>query len=167
MPSKRPRGETGASPQERMPFHERIRSLREKQGLSGTELARRAGVRPSYISLIETGRRVPDEAMAAVIARALGDGDAEELYRAWARAHRHGDIEGAVRGLAALRDMLSDAAMTARWARGESLPRAAPPEAYSFRRSVGSYLLGARGRCTPAASRTGTPSRVPCTSRSV
>lgn len=111
-------------PRQRTPFHERIRSLREKQGLSGTALARRVGVRPSYISLIETGRRVPEEAMAAAIARALGDGEAEDLYRAWARAHRHGDIEGAVRGLAALRDMLSDAAMTARWASGESLPLA-------------------------------------------
>jgi len=43
---------------------------------------------PSYVSLIEKGAKVPDEDVAARIARALRDD--EDLYRAWARASRVG-----------------------------------------------------------------------------
>lgn len=67
---------------------ERIRNRRTALGLSGSELARRAEISPSYVSLIERGIKVPDEDAAARLARALEDD--EDLYRAWARAERYG-----------------------------------------------------------------------------
>ena len=66
----------------------RIRNRRIQLGLTGGELAERAGISTSYVSLIETGARVPDAEVAAGLARALGDDEA--LYRAWARAARLG-----------------------------------------------------------------------------
>jgi transcriptional regulator with XRE-family HTH domain len=67
---------------------ERIRNRRAALGLSGTELARRADISPSYVSLIERGLKVPEEDVAARLAHALEDD--EDLYRAWARAERYG-----------------------------------------------------------------------------
>jgi len=61
---------------------------RGQLGLTGAELAQRADISPSYVSLIENGAKLPDEDVAARLARALRDD--EELYRAWARASRIG-----------------------------------------------------------------------------
>jgi transcriptional regulator with XRE-family HTH domain len=61
---------------------------RSQIGLTGAELAQRAGISPSYVSLIENGAKVPDEDVAAQLARSLED-DAD-LYRAWVRAARLG-----------------------------------------------------------------------------
>ena len=66
----------------------RMRRRRSQLGLTGTELALRAGISTSYVSLIETGAKVPEEDVAANLARALDDDEA--LYRAWARAARLG-----------------------------------------------------------------------------
>lgn len=66
----------------------RIRARRAQLGLTGAELAERAGISPSYVSLIEKGVKVPDEDVAAELARALDDD--EGLYRAWTRAARLG-----------------------------------------------------------------------------
>ncbi len=118
-----------------MPLHERIRNLRQKRGLTGHELARKAGISPSYVSLIENGLKVPEEAVAVAIAGALGDD--QSLYRAWARTARHGD-------LAETRDVLDralrisqDQGLRRRLARGDAmdLPANEPPPAD---RSVGS-----------------------------
>lgn len=54
--------------------------------MTGIELARRAAVSPSYISLIEHGEKLPSEEVAVRIARALGE--REELYRVWAATAR-------------------------------------------------------------------------------
>jgi transcriptional regulator with XRE-family HTH domain len=70
------------------PVHTRMRKRRAQLGLTGTEVAQRAGISTSYVSLIENGAKVPDEEVAAGIARALEDDEA--LYRAWARAARIG-----------------------------------------------------------------------------
>jgi transcriptional regulator with XRE-family HTH domain len=67
-------------------FGRRIRAQREKAGMKATELATRLGVKPAYIYLIETARRVPREDKARELARILND-DAV-LYVEWARAHR-------------------------------------------------------------------------------
>ncbi len=75
---------------DRIPLHERIRNLRQKRGLTGYELARKAGISPSYVSLIENGLKVPEEAVAAAIAGALGDD--QSLYLAWARTSRHANL---------------------------------------------------------------------------
>ncbi len=74
---------------QRLPsLNARIRTKRSQLGLTGAELAQRADISPSYVSLIEKGAKVPDEEVAARIARALRDD--EDLYRAWARASRVG-----------------------------------------------------------------------------
>lgn len=70
------------------PLHTRMRKRRAQLGLTGTEVAQRAGISTSYVSLIENGAKVPEEEVAAGLARALGDDEA--LYRAWARAARIG-----------------------------------------------------------------------------
>jgi transcriptional regulator with XRE-family HTH domain len=70
------------------PLHTRMRKRRAQLGLTGTEVAQRAGISTSYVSLIENGAKVPDEEVAAGLARALGDDEA--LYRAWSRAARIG-----------------------------------------------------------------------------
>jgi len=75
--------------EKRLPdLHTRMRRRRAQLGLTGTELAQRAGISTSYVSLIENGAKIPEEHVAAGIARALDDDEA--LYRAWARAARLG-----------------------------------------------------------------------------
>lgn len=54
--------------------------------MTGIELARRTGVSPSYISLIEHGEKLPSEEVAVRIARALGE--REETYRVWVATAR-------------------------------------------------------------------------------
>jgi DNA-binding XRE family transcriptional regulator len=79
---------------QRLPsLHTRMKSRRSQLGLTGAQLAERAGISPSYVSLIEKGAKVPDESVAADLARALEDD--ESLYRSWARAARLGlhDLE--------------------------------------------------------------------------
>jgi transcriptional regulator with XRE-family HTH domain len=74
---------------QRLPsLNARIRMKRTQLGLTGAELAQRADISPSYVSLIEKGAKVPDEDVAARIARALRDD--EDLYRAWARRRASG-----------------------------------------------------------------------------
>ena len=67
-------------------LHRRIRTLRARRGLTGLELARRVGVSPSYVSLIEHGEKVPSEDVAVRIAQALDD--REDLYRVWSAMAR-------------------------------------------------------------------------------
>lgn len=69
-----------------MQLHRRIRTLRIRKGLTGMELARRAGVSPSYVSLIEHGEKIPSETVAVRIAQALEE--REDLYRVWAVTSR-------------------------------------------------------------------------------
>lgn len=66
----------------------RIRVRRLQLGLTGADLAQRARISASYVSLIENGAKVPDEQVAAELARALEDDS--DLYRAWVRAARLG-----------------------------------------------------------------------------
>ena len=65
-----------------------MRARRAQLGLTGVEVALRAHISPSYVSLIEKGTKIPDEEVAAALARALDDD--EDLYRAWARTARLG-----------------------------------------------------------------------------
>jgi transcriptional regulator with XRE-family HTH domain len=76
-------------PRQRLPsLNARIRTKRTQLGLTGAELAQRADISPSYVSLIEKGAKVPNEDVAARLAGALRDD--QDLYRAWARASRLG-----------------------------------------------------------------------------
>jgi transcriptional regulator with XRE-family HTH domain len=49
-----------------------VRRRREEQGLTGTQLAEKAGMAPSAISQIETGRRSPHSTSVIKLAEALG-----------------------------------------------------------------------------------------------
>jgi transcriptional regulator with XRE-family HTH domain len=102
----------------------RMRRRRSQLGLTGTELALRAGISTSYVSLIETGAKVPEEDVAANLARALDDDEA--LYRAWARAARFG-----VHDLALLNELEAISRTPAYRTlveSGEELPRLEAPE---------------------------------------
>lgn len=69
----------------------RIRTLRLAQGMSYKKLSDAAGgLATSFLFNIEHGRKVPGEEVAARLAKALGDGQYEQLYRAWARVKSRG-----------------------------------------------------------------------------
>jgi transcriptional regulator with XRE-family HTH domain len=112
--------------EKRLPdLHTRMRRRRSQLGLTGTEIAQRAGISTSYVSLIENGAKIPEEDVAAGIARALDDDEA--LYRAWSRAARLG-----VHDLALLNELEAISrtpAYVSLVESGEELPRLeAPPE---------------------------------------
>lgn len=77
-------------PEDELSLHERIRNRRHSMGLAGYELARLAGISPSYLSLIESGAKVPSEEIALALAKALGDNP--DLYLAWVHAGRLQDV---------------------------------------------------------------------------
>mgnify|MGYP001765395573 CR=1 FL=1 len=110
----------------RLPLHERIRNLRHKLGITGYELAERAGISPSYVSLIEKGLKVPNPEVAIRIARVLGDD--EDLYAAWARSARHGDLHGARRAVEAEEIVSSNPRLRRRIAEGEKVDLAGEAE---------------------------------------
>ncbi len=56
-----------------------VRRRRKEKGLTGAQLAARAGMAPSAVSQIETGKRTPSSASVAKLAEALGV-DVGELY---------------------------------------------------------------------------------------
>jgi len=74
---------------------ERIRNRRNLLGMTGAELAKRIGVSPSYVSLIESGAKIPSPSVAERIARALRD--SPDLYQAWVFSARQGGWRTALR----------------------------------------------------------------------
>jgi transcriptional regulator with XRE-family HTH domain len=50
----------------------KVRNRREELGLTGAQLAAKAGMAPSAVSQIETGRRTPNSASVIKLAEALG-----------------------------------------------------------------------------------------------
>ena len=117
----------------RIPLHERIRNLRHKLGITGYELAERAGISPSYVSLIEKGLKVPHPEVAIRIARVLGDD--EDLYAAWARSARHGDLPGARRAVEAEEIVSSNPRLRRRIAEGKKVDLSEVDEILFVRRS--------------------------------
>src|SRR5918997_3793121 len=51
---------------------EEVRNRREELGLTGAQLAARAGMAPSAVSQIETGKRTPNSTSVIKLAAALG-----------------------------------------------------------------------------------------------
>jgi transcriptional regulator with XRE-family HTH domain len=68
LPNRRPLAE----PLWREVLGRRLRTLRERQNRTLTEVAQRAGISPQYLSEIERGRKEPSSEMIAAVAGALG-----------------------------------------------------------------------------------------------
>jgi transcriptional regulator with XRE-family HTH domain len=79
------------------PIRERIRTRRQEQELTASELARRAGISPAYMTRIEKGEKVPGEEVAVALALALGDDP--QLYLAWIHGRYFSDPESTLEGL--------------------------------------------------------------------
>ena len=109
---------------DRLPMHLRIRRRRERLSLTGGELARRAGISPTYVSLIEKGAKVPNEDVAVRIALVLEDDP--EIYRAWAVATRYGSIRQTITSSDWLRQVRSDPESWRKLAQGEEMLDSSP-----------------------------------------
>jgi transcriptional regulator with XRE-family HTH domain len=70
-PNRRPTRQP-AEPLWRHVLGKRLRTLRERQGRTLTEVAERAGISPQYLSEIERGRKEPSSEMIAAVSGALG-----------------------------------------------------------------------------------------------
>ena len=137
------------------PIARRIRTARRDRGLTLEELARRAAaglgasggtdarsrdtVSACYLSLIENGRKVPNEAIAVALAEALDDDP--RLYRAWVRARKHTELDAALEAAEILRRLLTDPPPSIALARAGADP--APPGASTARLRVPVIAAGA------------------------
>ena len=59
-------------PEQALPGLDQLRSLREAKGLALEALARTVGISPSYLSMIESGERLPDSAISRSLGWELG-----------------------------------------------------------------------------------------------
>ena len=60
------------APEQERPGLDQLRGLRENKGLALEVLARTVGISPSYLTMIETGERLPDLAIRRSLAWELG-----------------------------------------------------------------------------------------------
>jgi transcriptional regulator with XRE-family HTH domain len=119
----RKRGESGDDPEYTdgdSPIPERIRNRRIRLEMTGAELAKRIGVSPSYVSLIESGAKIPSPSVAQKIARALRD--SPDLYQAWVLSARQGGWRQALRSSHYWRAYSTDPRSLERVASGEDVP---------------------------------------------
>jgi len=72
IPLVHPKRRPSTEPLWRHVLGRRLRTLRERQGRTLTEVAARAGISPQYLSEIERGRKEPSSEMIAAVAGALG-----------------------------------------------------------------------------------------------
>ena len=71
-PQRRASTERSTEPLWRHVLGRRLRTLRERQGRTLTDVAQRAGISPQYLSEIERGRKEPSSEMIAAVTGALG-----------------------------------------------------------------------------------------------
>ena len=91
------------------PIRDRLRRRRLSLRLTFRTIAGRAGLRSAaYVFHIETGHRVPTEAVAVRLARAVGEN--ERVFAAWARALERTDLRTV---LGATRELLEDPELSA------------------------------------------------------
>jgi transcriptional regulator with XRE-family HTH domain len=138
MKKMRKRRESGDEPghaEATSPIPERIRNRRNRLGMTGAELAKRIGVSPSYVSLIESGAKIPSASVAEKIARALRD--SPDLYRAWVLSSRQGGWRQALRSSRYWRAYSTDPASLERVASGEDVPDLAGEDLDEDRERVG------------------------------
>ena len=72
IPLVHPRRRPSTEPLWRHVLGRRLRTLRERQGRTLSDVAERAGISPQYLSEIERGRKEPSSEMIAAVAGALG-----------------------------------------------------------------------------------------------
>jgi transcriptional regulator with XRE-family HTH domain len=72
IPLVQPPQHPSAEPLWRHVLGKRLRTLRERQNRTLTEVAERAGISPQYLSEIERGRKEPSSEMIAAVTGALG-----------------------------------------------------------------------------------------------
>jgi transcriptional regulator with XRE-family HTH domain len=106
-------------------IRQRIRNRRKVRGMTAYELADRAGISPSYMSLIESGSKLPSEEIAVRIAEALDDD--VDLYRAWVQASRYPDFGKHIERLLRLERVGSTPESRARVRRGGRIGDEASP----------------------------------------
>lgn len=119
-------------------MHERIRRRREERDIPAYVLAKRLNISPSYVSLIESGKKVPSEDIARRIAEALDDD--VEIYVAWAHSAGIDDIDSYAERLLRLRRYSSDPTLRRRLGSGEDIEDGAP---------VGAMTVGASRSIIP------------------
>lgn len=88
----------------------RVRDLRGQAGLTGSQLADRAGVTQPTVSKIETGQMLPSSEVIARLAEALGvdDADRDDLFALLHRLDAEvADLRRAGRGALACQDLVS------------------------------------------------------------
>ena len=123
MKKMRKRRESGDEPEYAdpdSPVPERIRNRRNRLGMTGADLAKRIGVSPSYVSLIESGAKIPSPSVAEKIARALRD--SPDLYHAWVLSSRQGGWRQALRSSHYWQAYSTDPRSLERVASGEDVP---------------------------------------------
>jgi len=123
MKKMRKRRESGDEPEHaeaESPIPERIRNRRNRLGMTGAELAKRIGVSPSYVSLIESGAKIPSPSVAEKIARALRD--SPDLYHAWVLSSRQGGWRQALRSSHYWQAYSTDPRSLKQVASGEDVP---------------------------------------------
>lgn len=119
MRKRRESGDEAEHAEGASPIPERIRNRRNRLGMTGAELAKRIGVSPSYVSLIESGAKIPSPSVAERIARALQD--APDLYQAWVLSARQGGWRKALRSSRYWRAYSTDPRSLERVASGEDV----------------------------------------------
>ena len=91
------------------PIRDRLRRRRLSLGLTFQTIAARADLRSAaYVFHIENGQRIPTEAVAVRLARAVGE--SESVFAAWARALQRTDLRTV---LGATRELLEDSELAA------------------------------------------------------
>lgn len=73
-----------------MNYGKAIRTLRSAKGMSQKQLAGRAKLDPSYVSLLESGTRIPSAGTLEILSEALG----MPLYLLMLFASENGDLKG-------------------------------------------------------------------------
>jgi transcriptional regulator with XRE-family HTH domain len=72
IPLVQPTHRPSAEPLWRQVLGKRLRTLRERQNRTLTDVAHRAGISPQYLSEIERGQKEPSSEMIAAVTGALG-----------------------------------------------------------------------------------------------
>lgn len=122
---------------------ERLRSARRERGMSIYDLAARIGKTPSFVSLLENGKQIPDVETITRIAKALKLD--ERLLRAWVDVRKSRDATRAVEAAHELVELLPH---QMRIGRSPSLSRRMREEQVDAFASPGE-LLGAANSAVP------------------